>query len=152
MSLSTRATRVVLNSLKRDYYRQRFDLAHELGHLVMHEDAEPGGRVVEEQANRFAAELLMPQAQIGDLLPTSMGPAAWKKLARLKEEWGVSIQALLFRARQLGVLSEVSYRNAMTTVSARGWRRAEPRERLTLEQPSLLPKAVDLLANEGRLR
>lgn len=34
---------VVLNPIKRDYYRQRFDLAHELGHLIMHSDAEPGG-------------------------------------------------------------------------------------------------------------
>ena len=59
---------VVLNPMKRDYYRQRFDTAHELGHLVMHGDAEPGGRIVEEQANRFAAELLMPAEQIRDLL------------------------------------------------------------------------------------
>jgi transcriptional regulator with XRE-family HTH domain len=41
---------VILNPIKRDYYRQRFDLAHELGHLVMHNDAEPGGRAVEDQA------------------------------------------------------------------------------------------------------
>src|SRR5262249_34232693 len=60
---------VVLNPIKRDYYRQRFDLAHELGHLVMHADAEPGGRAVEEAAHRFAAELLMPAAEIHDLLP-----------------------------------------------------------------------------------
>ena len=33
---------VVLNPIKKDYYRQRFDVAHELGHLVMHGEAEPG--------------------------------------------------------------------------------------------------------------
>jgi len=140
---------VVLNPLKRDYYRQRFDLAHELGHLVMHPDAEPGGRLVEEQANRFASELLMPEAEIVDELPSSMSVSAWQQLAALKERWGVSIQALLFRARQLGRLSDVSYRNAMMTVSARGWRRSEPRQIHTLEQPSLLPRAVQLLAEEG---
>ena len=42
---------VVLNPIKRDYYRQRFDVAHDLGHLIMHGDAEPGGRIVEEQAH-----------------------------------------------------------------------------------------------------
>ncbi|WP_248963148.1 ImmA/IrrE family metallo-endopeptidase [Sphaerisporangium perillae] len=40
---------VILNPIKRDYYRQRFDVAHELGHLVMHSDAEPGGRIVAER-------------------------------------------------------------------------------------------------------
>lgn len=140
---------VVLNPIKRDYYRQRFDVAHELGHLVMHGDAEPGGRVVEEQAHRFASELLMPAAEIYDLLPTSINGAAWVSLAKLKEQWGVSIQALLFRSRRLGRLGEVSYRNAMTTLSARGWRRDEPGLITAIEQPSLLPHAIDVLEQAG---
>ncbi|GAB3474271.1 helix-turn-helix domain-containing protein [Amycolatopsis cihanbeyliensis] len=140
---------VILNPIKRDYYRQRFDVAHELGHLIMHSDAEPGGRIVEDQAHRFAAELLMPADQIRDLLPATMGGNVWPTLARLKEQWGVSIQALLYRARWLGRLSDVSYRNAMTTISARGWRRNEPGLISAIEQPSLLPRAVELLAQEG---
>ncbi len=140
---------VVLNPIKRDYYRQRFDVAHELGHLVMHGDAEPGGRTVEDQAHRFASELLMPAAEIRDLLPSTMGAHAWRTLAQLKERWGVSMQALLFRARQLGRLSDISYRNAMTTISSRGWRRDEPGLIRTIEQPSLLPRSVELLVQEG---
>lgn len=140
---------VVLNPIKRDYYRQRFDVAHELGHLVMHGDAEPGGRIVEDQAHRFAAELLMPADQIRDLLPARMGGNVWQTLARLKEQWGVSIQALLYRARWLGRLGDVSYRNAMATISARGWRRSEPGLVTAIEQPSLLPRAVELLQQEG---
>jgi len=140
---------VVLNPIKRDYYRQRFDVAHELGHLVMHGDAEPGGRIVEAQAHRFAAELLMPAEHIRDLLPATMGGNAWRTLARLKEQWGVSMQALLYRARWLGRLGDVSYRNAMTTISARGWRRDEPGLVTAIEQPSLLPRAVEILAREG---
>ena len=140
---------VVLNPIKRDYYRQRFDIAHELGHLVMHGDAEPGGRIVEEQANRFAEELLTPARQIRELLPRTMGGNVWLNLARLKEQWGVSIQALLYRARRLGCLSDVSYRNAMNSITHRGWRRQEPGLINLFEQPSLLPRAVDLLAQEG---
>jgi Zn-dependent peptidase ImmA (M78 family)/transcriptional regulator with XRE-family HTH domain len=140
---------VVLNPVKHDYYRQRFDVAHELGHLVMHTDAEPGGRTVEDQANRFAAEFLMPAAGIRGELPTTMNAAAWQSLARCKERWGISIQALLYRARRLGALTEVSYRNAMATLTARGWRRTEPGLVTVLEQPSMLPRAVELLAGEG---
>jgi Zn-dependent peptidase ImmA (M78 family)/transcriptional regulator with XRE-family HTH domain len=140
---------VVLNPIKRDYYRQRFDVAHELGHLIMHGDAEPGGRVVEEQAHRFASELLMPAAEIRDLLPSTMGGNVWITLAKLKEHWGVSIQALLFRARRLGRLGDVSYRNAMMTISARGWRRDEPGLVTAIEQPSLLPRTLEILSHEG---
>ena len=139
---------VVLNPVKRDYYRQRFDVAHELGHLVMHGDAEPGGKVVEDQAHRFASELLMPADVIREQLPTHMGGNVWVTLARLKEQWGVSIAALLFRARRLGRLGEISYRNAMTTLSSRGWRRNEPGLIGAVEQPSLMGRAVDLLAQE----
>ena len=140
---------VVLNPVKHDYYRQRFDVAHELGHLVMHTDAEPGSRTVEDQANRFAAEFLMPAAGIRCELPTTMNAAAWQSLARCKERWGTSIQALLYRARRLGALTEVSYRNAMATLTTRGWRRTEPGLVTVLEQPSMLPRALELLAAEG---
>ncbi|MDN4643425.1 XRE family transcriptional regulator [Arthrobacter sp. PsM3] len=140
---------IVLNPVKQDYYRQRFDAAHELGHLVMHGDSEPGGRIVEEQANRFASEFLVPEVEIRDELPTILNAAAWRTFGRLKEEWRVSLQSLLFRARQLGRLSDVSYRNAMMTVSAKGWRRAEPGLISTVETPSLLPRAVELLTADG---
>jgi hypothetical protein len=91
----------------------------------------------------------MPAGEIRDLLPVSMGGSAWRTLARLKEQWGVSMQALLYRARWLGRLSDVSYRNAMANISARGWRRNEPGLISAIEQPSLLPRAVELLAQEG---
>lgn len=140
---------VVLNPVKQDYYRQRFDAAHELGHLVMHGDSEPGGRIVEEQANRFASEFLAPAEEIRDQLPSVLNAAAWRTFGRLKEEWRISLQSLLFRARQLERLSDVSYRNAMMTVSSRGWRRAEPGLISTVEAPSLLPRAMELLATDG---
>ncbi|MFI0008556.1 ImmA/IrrE family metallo-endopeptidase [Streptomyces globisporus] len=137
---------VVLNPAKRDYYRQRFDLAHELGHLVMHSDAEPGSAKIEAQADRFAAEFLMPGDQIADSLP---GKANWGRLQQLKESWGVSLQALLYRSRALGEMSDVTYRNAMMFLSSKGWRRQEPGVMPILEQPSLLPSSVSLLGDSG---
>ena len=139
---------ILLNPAKDDYYRQRFDVAHELGHLVMHVDAEPGGRTVEDQAHRFAAEFLMPAEEIADQLPAK---ADWRKLGQLKQQWNVSLQALLYRARSLKVMSDVTYRNAMTTVSNRGWRRREPGPMPLLEQPSLLPRAIELLQAETKV-
>ncbi|MFE0347058.1 helix-turn-helix domain-containing protein [Streptomyces griseoluteus] len=137
---------VVLNPAKEDYYRQRFDVAHEIGHLVMHVDAEPGSKVVENQAHRFAAELLLPQDELRDLLPSK---ADWRSLASLKETYGVSLQALLYRSRALGVMTDVTYRNAVAYLSSKGWRRREPGEMPAVEQPSLYPKAVEILSSIG---
>lgn len=140
---------IVLNPEKDDYYRQRFDVAHELGHLIMHSDAEPGGRTVEDQAHRFASEFLMPAEEIAPLLPKSTTGDGWTQLRALKEHWGVSMQSLLFRARALGIMSDVSHRNAMIAISQRGWRRAEPGSVGVLEMPSLLPQAVKMLEDAG---
>ena len=140
---------IVLNPEKDDYYRQRFDVAHELGHLVMHVDAEPGGRIAEEHAQRFAAEFLMPGEQIRQFLPSVTTGRGWQSLQQLKEHWGVSVQALLYRARALGVMSNVTYRNAMMRISSLGWRRAEPGQVKVLEMPSLLPRAVEVLNSAG---
>lgn len=140
---------IVLNPQKNDYYRQRFDVAHELGHLIMHVDAEPGGKVAEEQANRFAAEFLTPSEQIRASLPPTTTKKGWERLAQLKEHWGISIQALLFRARALGVMTDVTHRNAMMRISSWGWRRAEPGNVVALEMPSLLPGALEALEHAG---
>ncbi|MFH8253194.1 XRE family transcriptional regulator [Microbacterium sp. B2969] len=140
---------IILNPVKDDYYRQRFDVAHELGHLVMHHDAEPGGKVAEDQANRFAAEFLMPAEEIAPLLPSSTAGRAWAHLAELKEHWGVSLAALLYRSRALGVMGDVSYRNAMVRMSQNGWRRAEPGRISSLEMPSMLPRAKEVLGDAG---
>ena len=140
---------VVLHPVKSDYYRQRFDAAHELGHLVMHADAEPGNKTIEAQAHEFAAEFLMPAESIRRELPTRMDGSSWMKLKELKEYWGVSMQALLYRAKTLGCLSEASYRNAMITISKNKWRTKEPGAISTLEQPSLFPRALEIVTEAG---
>jgi Zn-dependent peptidase ImmA (M78 family)/transcriptional regulator with XRE-family HTH domain len=140
---------IILNPVKDDYYRQRFDVAHELGHLIMHHDAEPGGKVAEEQANRFAAEFLMPADEIAPLLPSSTAGKSWAQVAELKEHWGVSLAALLYRSRALGIMGDVSYRNAMVRMTQNGWRRAEPGRMSSLEMPSMLPRAKEVLSEAG---
>jgi hypothetical protein len=102
--------------------------------------------MVETEAHRFAAELLLPAIPIRELLPHR---PVWPRLQALKEHWGVSIQALLYRGRELGVYSDITYRNAMMRMSKEGWRRQEPGTRPGVEQPSLLPGALRLLEESG---
>lgn len=137
---------VVLSSGRDHLAAGRFDAAHELGHLVMHHDEDPGSHAVERQAHAFAAELLAPADEIIDELPRR---ADWSAYLDLKRVWGMSIQALLFRARELGVMPEHVYRRAVTEISARRWRTSEPGDDDPAESPRLLAKALDVAGRRG---
>ena len=135
---------VVLGSDKDLASRSRFDAAHELGHLVMHGDVEPGTSAVERHAHKFAAAFLMPAEHIIDDLPRRVHLPS---LMDLKAEWRVSMQALLMRSRDLKVMSPDAYTNAMKMFSARGWRKREPGDHLLgpVETPVLLDRALDVV-------
>ncbi|MCB0976026.1 MAG: ImmA/IrrE family metallo-endopeptidase [Acidimicrobiales bacterium] len=141
---------VVLTDDKWAYARSRFDAAHELGHLVMHRDHQPGSMLLEKQAHIFASELLMPTEVAAEVLPTRMDNSGWRQLASLKQEWGMSMAALLMKCRAVGKISPSAYVNAMKAMSARGWRQTEPgdRELGPPERPVLLKRAVRRAAEE----
>jgi Zn-dependent peptidase ImmA (M78 family)/DNA-binding XRE family transcriptional regulator len=139
---------VVLGSEKGVTARSRFDAAHELAHILLHDDDDAGQRATEDEAHQFAAAFLMPETDIYRDLPRS---ADWALLMKLKVKWRVSIAALLRRARTLDVMSPQRYVNAMKVMSSRGWRTNEPGDEKLgpLESPLLLPRALDRLADLG---
>jgi Zn-dependent peptidase ImmA (M78 family)/transcriptional regulator with XRE-family HTH domain len=132
--------------------RRRFSAAHELGHLVLHGPgagaaaAAPGSARQEQEADRFAAELLMPAQDIEPLLPARLDLAY---LFEVQKVWGVSVHALLRRSHDLGVIGESLYRRGMVTLGQLGWRRDEPMDRYPTEWPSLLAEAVQLASARG---
>jgi Zn-dependent peptidase ImmA (M78 family)/transcriptional regulator with XRE-family HTH domain len=137
---------VVLWREKENKARARFDAAHELAHLVLHPEAEPGNKILEAQADAFAAAFLMPREYIYSQLPRRVD---FRRLLELKLQWGVSLSALLYRARTLGVIGESAYRRAMARMSSEGWRRDEPGDLGTPEIPMMLPQALELLRLRG---
>jgi Zn-dependent peptidase ImmA (M78 family)/transcriptional regulator with XRE-family HTH domain len=143
---------VLLSDDKDDKARSRHDAAHELGHLVMHDDVDPGSQRVERQADNFAAAFLMPAEEIGPQLPSRLD---WSRLIELKMEWGVSLASLLYRSKSLGIISDSTYRRGFTSLNNRRWpdgttwRVREPGDLGSPEQPLLLRKSIELLAAEG---
>jgi Zn-dependent peptidase ImmA (M78 family)/transcriptional regulator with XRE-family HTH domain len=138
---------VVLATERTHLATGRFSAAHELGHLLLHHDEEPGTHAVERQANVFAAEFLAPATEIADLLPSNVD---WKRLLDLKQTWGISMQALLYRARALKVMPEYTYRRGVTDLNGLGWRAQEPGDDGHAEEPIVLRRAIELLEQGGR--
>jgi Zn-dependent peptidase ImmA (M78 family)/transcriptional regulator with XRE-family HTH domain len=145
---------VLLTDDKTDnYVRSRFDAAHELGHLVMHDGAEPGTKMVEAQAQQFASAFLLPLQVAEADLPRRLDGSGWARLADLKRRWGISMAALLFRAKSLRLIGDETYRNAVILMSNRGWRTLEPgdREMGPPESPLLIERALTQVEAECQL-
>jgi Zn-dependent peptidase ImmA (M78 family)/transcriptional regulator with XRE-family HTH domain len=127
--------------------RQRFSVAHELGHLLLHPEPAPGSSANEREANVFAAEFLMPAKEIRDQLPSAADIPALKELA---DKYGVSTAALAYRGKDLGAYSDSTLRRTISTLTRLGWRTHEPvHSGYPGEQPELLRLAVDLAAASG---
>lgn len=111
--------------------RQRFSMAHEIAHMVLHAAPEEDQ---EDQADHFASELLMPEAEIR---PQLTGRLTLARLVELKHYWKVSLAALVRRAGQLGILDQTRVSSMFKMLSARGWRKIEPAP-IPPEQPEVL--------------
>jgi len=139
---------VALGADKGSTARSRFDAAHELGHGILHDASDIGTQQAEAEANQFAATFLMPATSIRSYLSASVN---WRTLMDVKAAWGVSLGALLMRARDLSVLSPQRYISAMKYMSARGWRKSEPGDRAlgSPEQPQLIGAALRQISRSG---
>jgi len=125
--------------------RRRWDCAHELAHLLLHAEAEPGDAVNEQAADRFAGAFLLPKAPFMAECPHRLD---WNRLRALKRRWGVSLAAIVRRAFDLGIYSEATYRRAYTILNQLGWRTSEPDEP-PIERPTLLKRALRLITDAG---
>ena len=139
---------VVLGADKASTARSRFDAAHELGHGILHGPSDIGTPKAETEAHHFAAALLMPEASIRPYLSEAVN---WRELMDVKATWGVSLGALLRRARDLDVLSQPRYVSAMKYMSKQGWRRSEPGDRAlgSPEEPRLVRAAIRQVSAQG---
>lgn len=113
--------------------RQRFTLAHELGHLVLR------GRLssqldVEKACNRFSGAFLLPGVAVRQALGDHRQTLEPQELGLLKVEYGLSMQSCLFRALQAGIISDKTQTELFREFSRRGWRKREPGPALPRER------------------
>ena len=108
-----------------DRVRRRFTLAHELAHLLLdfsRHDDKPRERL----CHAFAGSLLLPEEVIRDELGGNRRKITEWELKKLKGIYGISMQAIMARALNLGIISESAFKQFRIYVSKHGWRKHEP--------------------------
>lgn len=126
--------------------RQRFTLAHELGHLSLHSDLPPPktpeeAKRLEKQANRFAAAFLTPADILIEDWRHHGGRVTLGVLQKLKATWGVAVKMLVTRFRQLDIIDDGHARSLYRQISSRGWNKREPVE-VSNEEPIWLERSL----------
>lgn len=137
----------IMLSNKKPASRIRFDVGHELGHLVMHEESLTGEKRIEKQADRFSGAFQAPMDSFLEECPRSWSLSAFRQL---KFRWRMSIQALLYRAKDLGCISQSTHQRAMIQLTKLNMRKNEGPE-WDVERPVLLSQALDLLSDNTTL-
>jgi Zn-dependent peptidase ImmA (M78 family)/transcriptional regulator with XRE-family HTH domain len=143
LSVSGNRPLIVRASEKEQQSRLRFDIAHEIGHLVMHQKkSRPNDHdTAESQANRFASAFLLPRKPFMRAWPRGRR-LDWHGIFQLKREWKVSAAAILHRASDLGLIDAAQHRSGYIYLSKQGFRRVEPCEPTTEETPEVLRDAL----------
>ncbi|MDO8289105.1 MAG: XRE family transcriptional regulator [Parvibaculum sp.] len=144
---------VVLSRDKASACRQRFDVLHELVHIICHTNI-PQRRLndrafykaVEKQADQIASAILLPEADfMGELYAPSLDG-----FLTLKERWGTSVAAMIMRSKHLDLIDEDEARRLWINYNRRGWRTGEPLDgKLETEEPHLIRRSFELLMEEG---
>jgi Zn-dependent peptidase ImmA (M78 family)/transcriptional regulator with XRE-family HTH domain len=125
----TRDNRHILIALNSDRpgERMRFTAAHELGHWIMKLPSNMLEKDVERCCHRFAGAFLYPAKSVtGDFGNHQRSKVHPQELLIAKRQYGLSMQAILRRLKDLELLSEGGYKSLSIEFSRNGWRKAEP--------------------------
>jgi len=119
--------------------RQRFNLAHELGHLVL----QPAGDLnPEDAAHRFVGAFLVPEEAVRFELGLKRSTLEMNELYLLKHKYGLSMQAWIFRARDLAIITPSTSKQLFHQFRARGWHRKEPGQEYPPEKPLRMERLI----------
>ena len=147
---------VLLNSRIQSCSRQRFSLAHEIGHIVLHRLADDSAfenleqhKLLETQANRFAQALLFPAKAYSIEVPN----LRFDYLIEVKRRWKISMQAIAMRGKSLNIFNEDQISHFYRQLSERGYSRLhEPLDdEMTIEKAVLFNEALELLNKQGEV-
>jgi Zn-dependent peptidase ImmA (M78 family)/DNA-binding XRE family transcriptional regulator len=144
---------IFLGNDKQSAFRRQFDGGHELGHILLHADIDNQDilskeeiKVMEYQANRFASAILLP----ADAFAKTVTSTSLLHFVELKKYWQVSIGAMIYRCKELGLIDDSRYTSLQKQISMKKMRTKEPLDDVyPLQEPVVLKKSIlMLLENE----
>lgn len=146
---------IALNKNKKYAARVHFDVAHELGHILLdewNEDIETLDREEfkrrEKRANEFASSFLLPKDEF--YRDVSLYPSNLNYYIELKKKWKVSISAMIYRARVLDIITQYQFQNLFRKMNYKDILKQEPLDNiLQTSEPSLLSDAIDILLDNN---
>lgn len=118
---------IIINKNRGSKDRKRFTALHELGHLVLdiHSFTE---KQQEKFCNYFASAMLMPKETFFKEIGEKRSSLNFRELGLIKKQYGISIQAQLYRAKDLGIINASSFKTAFIMINKMGWKVKEPQE------------------------
>lgn len=148
---------IVLGSDKQSFYRRQFDVAHELGHKILHDSnldltniSKEEFRKIEKEAHDFAACFLLPRDGFGR--DVSIYPTDLEYYKVLKKKWNVSISAMVMRAYKLNIIGASTYQYLQRQISLKKWRTKEPFDDVKeMATPLGMKQAIELLIENEHL-
>lgn len=146
---------IVVGNEKKSFARRQFNIAHELAHVILHntifdmnELSREEFRTIEKEADKFAAELLLPEESFKkDLIyPTNL-----KFYEELKKKWKVSILAMIMRAAELEVITKNQLQYLIKQYYAKGYRKGEPLDdTIKIQEPTMIKLATNMLLDNNK--
>jgi Zn-dependent peptidase ImmA (M78 family)/DNA-binding XRE family transcriptional regulator len=106
--------------------RKRFTVLHELAHLLLSFFEGITSKEKEKYCHQFAGAMLLPKETAIKELGLSRNKLMIQELGALKMQYGISIQAIVVRARDLKIISESYYTQFFFYINQMGWRAQEP--------------------------
>jgi Zn-dependent peptidase ImmA (M78 family)/DNA-binding XRE family transcriptional regulator len=119
--------------------RQRFNLGHELGHLVLNVQ---GDLNPESACHRFVGAFLAPAQVTRFELGSNRTALDMNELFLLKHKYGLSMQAWIFRAKDLGIISPGIATRLFGRFRANNWHRKEPGNPFPIEKPRRMERLI----------
>ena len=144
---------VIVEDYKESWVRKNFSLAHELGHIILHnsynysELSKSEQNQLENEANLFASAFLLPK---DEFIEDMKSVRSLNDFVRLKQKWFVSIGAMLIRAKQLGIITNDEYLRYIKNYSYHRYRKNEPLDNvIQIYKPSLFKFSLEMLFENG---
>ncbi|CAH8720644.1 ImmA/IrrE family metallo-endopeptidase [Paenibacillus thiaminolyticus] len=147
---------IILGNMKRSAVRRNFNIAHELGHLLLHYRLEFANldrkehKMIENEADIFAGALLLPEDDFAlDMRDVShiTNPDDYLDL---KKKWKTSLQVLGYRAANLGIIEPKDHRNFYAAMHRKGYLKIEPLDDvIPIQKPMKIKTIIDFVSKKG---